>query len=168
MHTLHVNNDDATSSLFPLNVEHNADLEHLHTLRTVRTLPVETRRLDEVLPPGPVDFLKLDVQGAELMVLQGGPETLGRTAVVHCEVEFAPIYAGQPLYADVERELTGHGFHLVDLLVPHRYHHVGTASSTADRLLWADAVFFRGSGPAQALIAAAVYGKHSLAEHLLD
>src|SRR5438105_4406586 len=77
---------------------------------------VVTRRLDDVLPPGPVDFLKLDVQGAELMVLQGGPATVAAAAVVHCEVEFSPIYAGQPLYADIHRALADHGFALIDFL----------------------------------------------------
>lgn len=170
-HTLYVNNDDEASSLFPLDTDHNAQFEHLHTLRTVNTVPVATRRLDDVLQRGPVDFLKLDVQGAELMVLRGGRETTARTAVVHCEVEFSPIYVDQPLYADVEHELRQHGFYLVDLLVRHRYAYHGV-SRTSDRLLWADAVFFRESDEsnvraAQALIAASIYGKLSLAEHLL-
>jgi FkbM family methyltransferase len=67
---LHVNNDDATSSLFPLNKPLCAKFEGLHTLRTVRRVEVETRRLDDVLPTGPVDFLKLDIQGAELLALR--------------------------------------------------------------------------------------------------
>jgi FkbM family methyltransferase len=171
VHTLYVNNVDATSSLFPLNAAHNVLFEALNELVTVRTVEVATRRLDDVMPPGPVDFIKLDVQGAELMVLQGGPATVGRAAVVHCEVEFSPIYAGQPLFADVERELIGHGFYLVDLLVPHRYAY-SDAARISDRLLWADAVFFRATDDRdvramQALIAATIYGKLSLAEHLL-
>ena len=88
------------------------------------------------------------------------------------EVEFSPICTPQPLYADVERELAGHGFYLVDLLVPHRYHYEGTRLQTADRLLWADAVFFRATADretrtVQALVAGAVYAKLSLMEHLL-
>lgn len=171
-HTLYVNNDDATSSLFPLNTAHNAAFNHLHTLRTVETRQVQTRRLDDVLPAGPVDLLKLDVQGAELMVLQGGRDTVSRAAVVHCEVEFAPIYVGQPLFPDIHAELDGHGFYLVDLLVPHLYHYVGTGRESSDRLLWADAVFLRDvddleTRAAQALIAASMYGKLSLAAALL-
>jgi FkbM family methyltransferase len=173
-HTLYVNNDDATSSLFPLNAAHNARFDHLSSLRTVHTERVRTRRLDDVLAPGPVDFLKLDVQGAELMVLQGGPATTAAAAVVHCEVEFAPIYEGQPLFPDVQRELAIHGFELVDLLVDSRYRYLtASAESSPDRLLWADAVYFRATNTpetlvAQALIAAAVYGKPTFAEHLLD
>lgn len=174
VHRLHVNNDDATSSLFPLNQPLCTAFEHLHVLETVSILPVETRRLDSVLPNGPVDFLKLDIQGAELLALEGAIETLARTNVLHCEVEFAPIYAGQPLFGEVEAFLRPRGFTLIDLIVPHRYAYRNAAGVTSpDRLLWAEAVFFREaatdtSAAAQALIAGLVYGKHSLAKALLE
>ncbi len=172
-HTLYVNNDDATSSLFPLNSAHNALFNHLGDLHTVDTKTVETKRLDDVLPPGAVDFLKLDVQGAELMVLKSALRTLEKTAVVHCEVEFAPIYAGQPLYPEIQQLLNTCGFELIDLIISTRYHYVAEDKEPAsDRLLWADAFFFRVTDDpdtlrAQSLIAAAVYGKPTLAAHLL-
>jgi FkbM family methyltransferase len=173
-HTLYVNNYDATSSLLPLNAAQNRNFNGLASLETVRTERVMTHRLDDVLARGPVDFLKLDVQGAELMVLRGGPVTAAAAAVVHCEVEFAPIYHGQPLYPEIHHELAGHGFALIDLLVSTRYHYLTSSGATAgDRLLWADAVFFRETDDdetlvVQALIAAAVYRKPTLAEHLLE
>ena len=172
-HTLYVNNDDATSSLFPLNKCHNARFNHLNELRTVRTEQITTHRLDDVLPEGPVDFLKLDVQGAELMALQGADEVLSRTAAVHCEVEFSPIYEGQPLFAAVQQHLMSRNFALIDLLVPGRYHYITPSGRIGqDRLLWADAVYFREPADAetrrvQALIAATVYRKPTLAEHLM-
>ena len=172
-HTFHVNNEDATSSLFALDEQHNARFNHLSTLYTVRTEQIITRRMDDVLPDGPVDFLKLDVQGAELMVLQAAERTLSQTAVIHCEVEFSPIYRGQPLFPAVYDYLMAQSFVLIDLLIPGRYHYLTPSGRSAqDRLLWADAVFFRESNePAilrsQALISAAVYHKPTLAEHLL-
>jgi FkbM family methyltransferase len=176
-HTLHVNNDDATSSLFPLNAALNRDFERLSHLATVRRETVRTRRLDDVLPADEaVDFLKLDIQGAELLALRGAERTLTRTAVVHCEVEFSPLYRGQPLFPEVQGHLNARGFALVDLLVAHRYsHRVPSGRVAPDRLIWADAVFFRedvGDDPAallaQALAALLVYRKPTLAEHLLQ
>lgn len=126
-----------------------------------------------MLPPGPIDFLKLDVQGAELMVLRGARSSLRRTAVVHCEVEFSPIYRDQPLYPEIQTELAGHGYYLVDLFPTGTYDYLTeSAGHATDRLLWADAVFFRESDEvevlaAQSLIAAAMYRKPTLAEHLL-
>jgi hypothetical protein len=46
----YINNDDATSSLLPLNDDFNRCHNHLCTLRTVRTERVRTSRLDDVLP----------------------------------------------------------------------------------------------------------------------
>lgn len=172
-HTLYINDDDATSSLYPLNEAHNRHFNHLAKLRTVRTESVLTRRLDDILPEAPIDFLKIDVQGGELMVLSGAERLLGRTAIVHCEVEFSPIYLRQPLYSEVHNHLTARGFAFIDFATLCRYHYLVPSGRTdLDRLLWADAVFFRDSNEpdtlaAQALVAATVYRKPTLAQYLL-
>lgn len=169
--TFYINNDDATSSLLPLNSGLNAHLEHLETLETVDAQPVSTSTLDNVLRNVPVvDFLKLDIQGMELRALKGGTEILERTNVIHCEVEFAPIYKDQPLFSDVELFLREHGFTFVDFTAECRYAYVG--QNFKERLGWGDAVFFRAGANgrdriAQATIATYVYGKNGLAERLL-
>ncbi|MCX7900099.1 MAG: FkbM family methyltransferase [Methylocystis sp.] len=172
--TLYINNDDATSSIYQLDEEFCSAFEHLNTLKLASKSKLKTSRLDDVLPPEPVEFLKLDIQGAELMALENGLKVLGRTAVIHCEVEFDQIYRNQPLFHDVSKLLAEQGFYLVDLLISHRYYYKNSlGAQTADRLLWADAVFFRSSTEnsvleAQAVISARVYDKRSLAAHLLD
>jgi len=172
-YTFYVNNEDANSSFFPLDELHNARFNHISQLRTVQTTQMTTRRLDEVLPEGPVDFLKLDTQGAELMILKGAERTLSQTATVHCEVMFSAMYVGEPLFPAVQEHLLSKNFELIDLLVSVRYSYLTPSGRSApDRLLWADAVFFRKTDDPetqriQALIAAAVYQKPTLAEHLL-
>jgi FkbM family methyltransferase len=174
-HTLYVNSDDATSSIFPLNQELCSTFEQLHGLRTVSTLSTTTRELDDLLPytTVPIDFLKLDIQGAELMALKGAKQLLRRTAVVHCEVEFSPIYQGQPLFPEIQTLLNENGFDLIDIAVQTRYtYRVPSGTISNDRLLWADAIFFRRCDDretllSQALTALVVYKKPSLAEHLL-
>ncbi len=50
---------------------------------------------------GNIDFIKLDVQGAELDIFQGAPKTLQNVLKIVCEVEFIAHYENQPLFGDV-------------------------------------------------------------------
>jgi FkbM family methyltransferase len=172
--TFHLNNDDATSSLLPFNEALTATLSGLDHLRTLSTERVATSRLDDALADvGPVDFLKLDIQGFEYPVLRHAPQVLARTAVIHCEVAFAPIYAGQALFSEVEQLLRGAGFELLDFSSLCRYPGAGTARRSRDRLGWGDAVFLRTRDLpdadallAQVLAALLVYDKPSAAQAL--
>jgi FkbM family methyltransferase len=171
--TFHINNDDATSSLLPFNEALTSTLAGLDHLRTLRTERVATSRLDDALAElGPVDFLKLDIQGFEYPVLRHAPQVLARTNVIHCEVAFAPIYAGQALFSEVEQLLRGAGFELLDFSSLCRYPGADTARRSRDRLGWGDAVFLRANVQdpdavlAQVLATLLVYDKPSLAEAL--
>jgi FkbM family methyltransferase len=78
----------------------------------VEEVDVQTHRLDD-LDIDEFDLLKIDVQGAELMVLQNGRERLRNAVAVHTEVSFVPLYLGQPTFGEVDVELRSQGF------VPH-------------------------------------------------
>jgi FkbM family methyltransferase len=66
------------------------------------------------LIPSDIDFLVLDVQGAELLVLQGADRLLSSAALIGCQVETAVVslYEGGANYLDVALALKRHGFHL--------------------------------------------------------
>lgn len=73
-----------------------ADLKH--------ETEVETISLDYFLGQhdiGPIDFIKIDVQGAELDIFKGAPGALKDVLKIVCEVEFVPHYEDQPLFGDV-------------------------------------------------------------------
>ncbi|QBE64610.1 FkbM family methyltransferase [Pseudoduganella lutea] len=174
-HTFHINNEDATSSLLPLNDALNRELVDLSHLATVQRLDVATSRLDDVLAgTGPVDFLKLDIQGFELPVLRHAQDVLGRTNVIHCEVSFAPIYENQGLFSEVEQLLRAAGFHFIDFSSQCHYaSHCPSGNRSRDRLGWGDALFLRAPDAldpdallAQCLTLLLVYDKPSLAESL--
>lgn len=57
-------------------------------------------------------YMKIDIQGAELEAMQSAPNLLSQMLAIRSEVEFAPIYKGQPLFADVDAELRAKGFML--------------------------------------------------------
>ena len=73
---------------------------------------VQTHRLDD-LDIDEFDLLKIDVQGAELMVFQNGRERLRNAVAVQTEVSFVPLYLDQPTFGEVDGELRSQGF------VPH-------------------------------------------------
>jgi len=83
--------------------------------KVVRELAIMTRRLDNIEEIDQVDFLKMDVQGSELSVLQNGKRRLAKTVAVQVEVSFIPIYKNQPVFGEIDLELRGLG------LVPHAF-----------------------------------------------
>lgn len=58
---------------------------------------------------GNIDFIKIDVQGAELDIFQGASKALKNVLKIVCEVEFVPHYQNQPLFGDVCNHLIKHG-----------------------------------------------------------
>ena len=129
-----------TSSLYEPNLEGISDFEGLaESCKVVATREVRTVRLDSAVE-GPVDLLKLDVQGAELDVLQGAERLLGDVLVIHAEVEFFPLYRQQPLFDELFSFLRSHSFELFDFTHLERYGYRG-GDSRGERLLWGDAVF---------------------------
>lgn len=50
---------------------------------------------------GNIDFIKIDVQGAELDIFKGASKALKNVLKIVCEVEFVPHYQNQPLFGDV-------------------------------------------------------------------
>lgn len=80
--------------------------------RTVDATTLDRLVADHALAP---DVIELDVQGAELSILEGGLETLPDVRLIELEVEFCEQYLGQPLFGDVDRFLRDHGFELLGL-----------------------------------------------------
>jgi FkbM family methyltransferase len=59
------------------------------------------------------NFLFIDVQGAEHIVLEGCSKTLKHIKYIYLEVSFAEIYAGTLLYPDMVKYLSTLGFDIV-------------------------------------------------------
>ena len=64
-----------------------------------------------------IDLLWMDIQGAELLALKGLGNRLADVRLIHCEVEFEQIYAGQPLFPEIARFLIKRGFAFVGFTV---------------------------------------------------
>jgi hypothetical protein len=79
-------------------------------VQVVERTTVSTKRLDDIDEVQNADYLKIDVQGAEVDVFNGAKNLLADIMIVHTEVEFVPLYINQPLFAEVDQILRKHGF----------------------------------------------------------
>ncbi len=76
-------------------------------------ISVPTIRLDDFLNEHSIpqiDFVHMDVQGAELMVLEGAGNQLNRIKNIWLEVEAVALYKGQPIKKDIEKYFKSKGY----------------------------------------------------------
>lgn len=184
MGQLHITQGSGFTSLFPPLVP-NARLvgvKRLMNVLSVEQLP--TRALDFMQEVDPVDFLKIDVQGAELSVIRHAREKLSSAIAVQTEVRFLPIYEGEPSYGALNDELTSQGFVFHDF---HAFNRKPLASENAARLaprsgatqiVDADAIYLRDLARNRqlsdeqlftlAILATGVLDRPGVAVHALD
>lgn len=123
----------------------NLDVMRLTSTREIRTISLDAFAREHAI--GRLDFIKMDIQGAALDVLRGGGATLGSVLAIVSEVEFVPLYKGQPLYGDIDAHLRERNFMLHKFLgmagrvmKPLAAHGTGTYPV---QMMWTDALFTR-------------------------
>lgn len=139
--TLHVTRDHQNSSVLPPAQEFATERPDDGLLRT-ETVPM--RRLDELLDGvvGPL-FAKIDVQGAELAVLQGFGDRLDDVMALIVETPFEQAYEGASDFHAIYCFLIEHGFAYEGAL--------GTLTSRrTGRVRQEDAIFIRAQAKAMA------------------
>ncbi|HUR20726.1 MAG TPA: FkbM family methyltransferase [Vicinamibacterales bacterium] len=121
---LHVPMDAEGASL----LVHNPDMierfgsAHLHD--PLKTIPVETWTLNDLQSAGHIDridYMKVDVEGAELDILRAGTSVLADCVALKVECSFLHQRIDQPLIWDVAQFLEGIGFEVLDLQGLHRW-----------------------------------------------
>lgn len=76
---------------------------------------VQTRRMDSIEKLPQIDFIKMDIQGAELTVLKNGSEKLSNCLAAQLEVSWVCLYENQPTFGDIDVWMRSQGF------VPHKF-----------------------------------------------
>jgi FkbM family methyltransferase len=148
--TLFVTKAPMCTSLYPPNEPFLARFAGLPELVNLDfELGIETTTLDKFCVSEGVkeiDFLQIDVQGADLNVLQGASSLLQRSGLaIQIEVEFSKLYKGQPLFADIDIFLREQGFSLFDLTKCYRIRSLSPIQGNhhPGQLLWGDAFYLR-------------------------
>jgi FkbM family methyltransferase len=84
----------------------------------IGTNPILVKALDSIVPDERLampDLIKIDVQGFEDKVLDGGKTIVPQAAKLVIEVSLREIYAGQPLLVDILQRVAALGFVLEDV-----------------------------------------------------
>lgn len=111
-------------------------------------VPVKTCRLDDVSEIKHIDFLKVEMKGAELAILEAGKQKLSETVVIQTEIPLVPLHKDQPGFGNIDIELRAQGF------IPHcfpaikswpttTYGRDGDPRPAYTQLLEADVVYVR-------------------------
>ena len=99
--------------MLKISERHKTEFPHakVQTSATVDVIPLDQLRSDMVLK-SPV-LMKIDVQGYEGEVLEGGKETLKKVDYVLLETSFTQMYEGEPLFAELVETMKSFHFDFV-------------------------------------------------------
>jgi FkbM family methyltransferase len=184
-HVLHVYRGSGLTSLFRLDPRSVGFLGRAkRAAHLEKTLPVQTRRLDDIDGITRMDLLKIDVQGAEKMIFEHGATRLSEAVAVITELRMYPLYENEPMMDEEIGVLSSFGFRF------HKYQFVKNQMiensqkmrlrprRIASQALDGDGVFIRdlrdpaalsnGQIQALAMLADAVFESYDLTLHCLD
>lgn len=152
--------------------------------KTVTEIPMDLVTIDSIEGMPKIDLLKMDLQGGELSVMQGGRDRLSDAVAVIPEVRFHRMYEGEPLWAELDLELRAQGFKLHKFLtqkalpVRNSQWRKLDRKSVGSQLLDGDAVYIRDLTDIDsvtdhqlkqlAVASAIVFESHDLTLHCLD
>ena len=129
--TFNITSMDQSSSLLPL--KEHASL--YPKIKVDHSIEVRTARLDDLLLEAGVDFqaidfIAMDIQGAELMALRGATRCLDNVKALQIEVNYKQLYEGCALISEIDEFLAKYNFIRIHTQTPY--------SET-----WGDALYVR-------------------------
>jgi hypothetical protein len=114
---LYINDVDATNSLLPAVT---SSRRYLPGKETKGSIQVDATSIDEFVKSHRVEtihILKMDIQGGELMALEGAQRALKeiQMPLIYTEIMFVPHYEKQPLLNDIWDFLARYGYSMFDI-----------------------------------------------------
>ncbi len=132
-----ISSNAGSSSMLAMEELHK---ENFPNSKNIIPIKVKSSKLDEVLSTellhSPV-FIKLDVQGAEKLVLEGAVKTLRLVDIIYCEINFQELYQGSVLANELIDLLKNYNFNLAGIENMHQ-------SLIDGSYLHGDAIFIKG------------------------
>ncbi len=131
------------SSHFSPNIPFLSRFKEVERFDVVGSTEVECRTIDDLLSGTgkAVDFIKLDLEGGELAVLEGATKSIEGCMGFHVEVCFQSIRESQPLFGDVKNFLALRGIEFVDFVALIRWER--DSFRGLGQAIFGDALFLR-------------------------
>jgi FkbM family methyltransferase len=134
---INVAGNSVSSSILPMLKSHSdiakgSEYVGNEFVNIVKLDTISKRYINESIYP----FLKIDTQGYEWEVLDGGKEILPQIKGILCEMSLVELYKGQHLWMDIMKRLEKEGFTLWSI-------QKGFTDTKLGRTLQFDAIFFR-------------------------
>lgn len=150
--TLHLAQFEQASSLYQLDTGKLGVFRVHECLQATGTQEVEVDTLDHCLEQHASwrpQFLKVDVEGADLDVLKGAEKQLRNTVIgVQVEVSFNPRHVNGPLFSEIDQHLRERGFELFGLVRDHMIRrNTVHGCNSHPQLMWGDALYFLSRQP---------------------
>ena len=129
VHICLLGNENKTGIPFYLNPKNNKCTgcsmmkELTYHFKDAPSIPLDMHRLDDIIGDQKAEIIKIDVQGAELLVLQGGEKTMSRADYILLEVNVIQYNEGAPMLSEVIAFMDARGFQVFDCVEHH--HHMG-------------------------------------------
>lgn len=154
--TLYIPTDPQSASLLKHDAKIGEKFNKPQFFEIDRTAEIQTLGLEDALAKtefNSIDYLKIDIEGAELAVFQSSPQIMNDVLAVKTEISFIPFRHDQPLAGDVDANLRQSGFELMDIIGPahwrrqgyliHPYYAAETPPYSRAQIVQADYLFFR-------------------------
>lgn len=152
-HTLYVTQNQQSSSLLKTNSDFLDRFPQSAFGTVITTTPIQTTDIDSFMKEnrlGWIDFMKIDVEGAELAVLEGAHQLLSESLLgLSVEIFFQPYHIGAPSFTDIDQYLRRFGFVFFDFLYTEKWRRKTLATSDpaswygAGQFIWAQALYLR-------------------------
>ena len=127
--TLFIPDDPLSASLMAHDPAIGEVFNKQHMFSLSRTVRVPVLSLADALKQSGlerIDYLKIDVEGAELEIFNGSAQVLAEVLCIKTEVAFIAARKNQPLASDVDQHLRAAGFQLLAMIEPAHWRRQGT------------------------------------------
>lgn len=145
---LNISNSPSSSSVFKQNLEYLKRFPDYKRFKLKKVVGIKVNKLDDIVlnEKFNADFIKIDIEGAELNALMGGKNFIKENIIgIESEVSFVEKNVDIPLFADVDKFLRNEiGLELFDINQKYWKYDKGVKyGSLKGRIIFADTIYFR-------------------------